>query len=223
MKSNQKESFLNYEADAWFERNSTVIMNYNSNEDKVIDLFKNYNFEKSTILEIGSSAGYRLNAIKNKYPDASVFGLEPSEKAINYGKLNFPEVNFKNGTADDLSDFEDASFDVVIVGFVFYVIDRIILFKVISEIDRVLKNNGVIVIIDFFSETSLKNSYQHIDEFEAYSYKQNYEDIFISSRLYYSLDKSTYSHTSKELDASNDYYDKYSISLLKKDINSSYK
>ena len=223
MKNNQKESFLNYEADAWFERNSTVIMNYNSNEDKVIDLFKNYNFEKNSILEIGSSAGYRLNAIKNKYSNANVFGLEPSEKAINYGKLNFPEVNFKNGTADDLSDFEDDSFDVVIVGFVFYVIDRTILFKVISEIDRVLKNNGVIVIIDFFSETSLKNSYQHIDEFEAYSYKQNYEDIFISSRLYYSLDKSTYSHTTKKLDASNDYYDKYSISLLKKDINSSYK
>ncbi len=223
MKNNQKSSFLNYEADAWFERNNAVIKNYNLNDDKVIDLFDDYNFEKSKVLEIGSSAGYRLNAIRDKYPNTSVFGLEPSEKAIEYGKINFPDVNFTHGTADDLSAFEDATFDVVIVGFVFYVIDRSILFKVISEIDRVMKNNGVIIIIDFFSETSLKNSYQHIDEFEAYSYKQNYEDIFISSRLYYSLDKSTYSHTSKKLDATNDYYDKYSISLLKKDINSSYK
>jgi hypothetical protein len=35
--------------------------------------------------------------------------------------------------------------------------------------------------------------------------------------------KSTFNHSTKMLDASNDYFDKYSISLLKKDINSSYK
>jgi ubiquinone/menaquinone biosynthesis C-methylase UbiE len=223
MENNQKKSFLNYEADAWFERNIGTIKGYNSNDDKVLELFKKYNFDKNTILEIGSSAGYRLNALKNTFPESSVFGLEPSEKAIEYGKANYKQVNFTHGTADNLSEYEDVSIDVLIVGFVFYVIDRNILFKVISEIDRVLKNNGVIVIIDFFSETSLKNAYQHIDEFEAYSYKQNYDDIFVSSRLYYLLDTSTYSHSTRNLDASNDYYDKYRISLLKKDINSSYK
>ena len=44
MKNNQKSSFLNYEADAWFVRNSAVIKNYNLNDDKVIDLFDNYNY-----------------------------------------------------------------------------------------------------------------------------------------------------------------------------------
>ncbi len=223
MENNQKKSFLSYEADAWFERNMSVITNYNPEKDEVLGLFKKYNFDKKKILEIGSSAGYRLDAIKSNYQDATVFGLEPSEKAIEYGKANYKQVNFTHGTADNLSAYEDGTFDVVIVGFVFYVIDRSILFKVIAEIDRVLKNNGVIVIIDFFSETSLKNAYQHIDEFQAYSYKQNYDEIFIASKLYYMLDKSTYSHTTKKLDASSDYYDKYSISLLKKDINSSYK
>lgn len=223
MENNQKDSFLNYEANAWFDRNFEVITNYNPNEDRVIDLFKKYNFDKQSILEIGSSAGYRLNALKDLIPNSNVFGIEPSQKAIEFGKKNYKEVNFTHGTADNMSMYNDASFDVVIVGFVFYVIDRSILFKVISEIDRVLKNNGVIIIIDFFSESSLKNSYHHIDEFQAYSYKQNYDDIFIASKLYYVLDKSSYSHETKQLDSSNNYSDKYGIALLKKDINSSYK
>ena len=223
MDNNQKDSFLVYEANAWFERNFEVISNYNPDDDRVVDLFKKYNFDKQSVLEIGSSAGYRLNALKDLTPNSNVYGIEPSQKAIEFGENNYKEVNFTHGTADNLSMYEDGQFDVVIVGFVFYVIDRNILFKVISEVDRVLKNDGVIIIIDFFSETALKNSYHHIDEFQAYSYKQNYDDIFISSKLYYLLDKSTYSHESKELDASNNYSDMYSITLLKKDINSSYK
>lgn len=223
MSNSQKKSFLTYEADNWFERNKSIINSYTTSGDKVIELIQRYNVDSDSFLEIGCSAGYRLNALKELYPKSTVFGIEPSKKAIEFGKENYKNINFSHGTADDLSNFENESLDVIIVGFVFYVIDRNILFKVIAEIDRVLKNGGVIIIIDFFSESSLKNSYQHIDEFQAYSYKQNYDEIFTISKLYYLLDKSTFSHSTKKLDASNDYYDKYSISLLKKDINSSYK
>jgi ubiquinone/menaquinone biosynthesis C-methylase UbiE len=223
MNNSQKKSFLTYEADNWFERNKDAIQTYSQENDKVIQLLEKYHINCQSVLEIGCSAGYRLNAIKSKYPKTQTYGIEPSEKALTYGKDNFKEVNFVHGTADDLTTFENEKFDVVIVGFVFYVVDRNILFKCISEIDRVLKDGGLIIIIDFFSESSLKNTYQHIDEFEAYSYKQNYEEIFTASKLYYLLDKSTFSHSTKNLDATNNYYDKYSISLLKKDINSSYK
>ena len=171
MDNSQKKSFLTYEADNWFERNKSIINSYSASSDKVIELIEKYNVDNDSILEIGCSAGYRLNALKELYPKANVFGIEPSGKAIEYGKTNYKNIEFLQGTADDLSQFKNESLDVVIVGFVFYVIDRNILFKVISEIDRVLKNGGIIIIIDFFSETSLKNVYQHIDEFEAYSYK----------------------------------------------------
>lgn len=223
MLNSQKNCFLTYEANAWFERNKSIIEDYKPENDKVIELISKYNLENNSVLEIGCSAGYRLNAIKELFPNSQVTGIEPSEKAIAFGKENYKNVEFVHGTADNLSDFENESLDIVIVGFVFYVIDRNILFKVISEIDRVLKNGGVIIIIDFFSEAALKNNYQHIEEFQAYSYKQNYDEIFTVSKLYYLLDKSTFSHTTKNLDATNDYYDKYSITLLKKDINSSYK
>ncbi len=222
-KNNQKESFLAYEANAWFERNCGAIEKYDSNRDRVITLIKEYNLNPAKVLEIGSSAGYRLNALKSIYKHCEVYGIDPSENAIKYGKEHFSDVNFIHGTADNLEYFDDQSIDIVIVGFVFYVIDRDILFKVISEIDRVLKNGGILIIVDFFSEKSLRNVYEHINEFTAFSFKQNYDEIFTSSKLYYLLDKSTWNHSEKILDATDNYFDKYSISLLKKDMSASYK
>ena len=219
----QKDAFLEYEADAWFNRNKEAWLNYSKDKDPVINLIKNYNLDPKNVLEIACSAGYRLNAIKDLLQDCSVFGIEPSKEAIKYGQEHFPHVNFTRGTADDLTTFEDGSMDIVIVGFVLYVIDRNIFFKVISEIDRVLRNGGILIIIDFFSETVLKNVYQHISEFTAFSFKQNYDEVFTASKLYHLLDKSTRNHSEKILDASENYYDKYSVSLLKKDISASYK
>lgn len=220
----QKNAFLEYEADAWFKRNKSVIENYIANKDRVVSLLKYYDLQIDSVLEIGCSAGYRLNGIiETLGKDIKVFGIDPSNTAIEFGKRNYPAVNFTKGTADNLSMYKEASMDVVIVGFVFYVIDREIFFKVVSEIDRVLKNGGVLIIVDFFSETALKNVYEHIKDFKAYAFKQNYDEVFTASKLYYLLDKSTWSHSTKELDASNNYHDKYSISLLKKDISASYK
>lgn len=220
---NQKNSFLGYEANAWFDRNKVVIDSYNLDRDRVITLIKEYNLDPKKVLEIGCSAGYRLNAINSIFKDCVTYGVEPSDKAIEYGKDNYPNVNFIHGTADDLMVFDKESIDIVIVGFVFYVIDRSILLKVIAEIDRVLRNGGILIIVDFFSESSLKNVYHHIKDFKAFSFKQNYDEVFTSSKLYYLLDRSTWNHSEKVLDATDNYYDKYSISLLKKDINASYK
>ena len=219
----QKEAFLSYEADSWFERNKAVLLNYSVEKDRVVSLIKKYNLNPEAILEIGCSGGYRLNGLKSIYPKVVVHGIEPSAKAIEFGRKSYPDVNYIHGTADNLCGIEDSSLDIVIVGFVFYVIDRNIIFKVAAEIDRVLKNGGILIIVDFFSETSLKNVYEHIKDFSAYSFKQNYDEIFTSSKLYYLLDKETFSHSTKEPDATEDYSDKYSISMLKKDIHASYK
>jgi ubiquinone/menaquinone biosynthesis C-methylase UbiE len=223
MKSSQKEAFLAYEANAWFERNMKAIISYHHENDRVVRLIDDYGLRPTSVLEIGCSAGYRLDGIRSKFSNCEVYGVEPSTEAINYGKEHYPKVNFLNGTADNLSEYDDESMDVVIVGFVFYVVDRTILFKVIAEIDRVLKNGGVLIIVDFFSEKALMNAYQHIQNFSAFSFKQNYDEVFTASKLYYLLDKSTWSHSEKKRDASDDYHDKYSISLLKKDTSASYK
>ncbi|KAA6325144.1 23S rRNA (guanine(745)-N(1))-methyltransferase [termite gut metagenome] len=154
--NNQKETFLNYEADAWFKRNKAAIEIYNFHEDFVIKILNSYSISPCKVLEIGSSAGHRLNGIKKKYPESELYGIDPSVEAIEYGKTNYPQINLSVGTMDELP-FEKNKFDVVIVGFVFYVVDRELLFQSIAETDRVLQNSGLLIIVDFFSEKALKN------------------------------------------------------------------
>jgi ubiquinone/menaquinone biosynthesis C-methylase UbiE len=222
MENNQKKAFLEYEADLWFERNKKVVENYKIEEDLVFNLLKKYDISPEKILEIGCSSGYRLNGLKGFYPNADIYGIDPSNSAIAYGKELYPHVHFDRATADQLP-YLTKQFDLVIVGFVFYVIDRELLLSSISEIDRVLSDKGFLIIVDFFSEKSLKNEYAHISDFKAYSFKQKYESIFTETHLYQLMDKSTVNHQTRKPDVLSDFYDLMSITLLKKDIHAPYK
>lgn len=219
----QKNAFQEYEADQWFRRNKPVLDNYNADKDIVINTVRNYNLKPDNILEIGSSAGYRLAGLKKCFPASNVCGIDPSQEAVAYGTKAYPDVRLTAGTADQMGMYADGQFDLVVVGFVFYVIDRPLLLKVIAEIDRVLADKGLLVIVDFFSEKTIRNNYQHITQFQAYSYKQHYDRIFTETELYQLVFKGSFDHGSGELDSSDDYYNKCSVSLLKKDIYAAYK
>jgi ubiquinone/menaquinone biosynthesis C-methylase UbiE len=196
MSNLQKEAFLEFEANQWFDRNIEAINSFNINEDVVCKIVKKYSLNPQQILEIGSSAGHRLNGLREIIGDnCNYYGIDPSKKAIDYGTQKFKNLSLKIGTADNLNSFENESIDLLIVGFVFYVIDRQLLLKVISEIDRVLTKNGLLIIVDFFSEIPKKNEYHHIKDFKAYSFKQNYHEIFISTKMYSLIDFNTASHS----------------------------
>lgn len=214
----QKEAFSSYEADEYFLRNQKILKEYSADKDPVMKILDEYNCIPKNILEIGCNGGYRLNAINERFPYSKVCGIEPSQKAIEYGKMQYPKIDFYQGTADNLSIFEASTFDFVIIGFVLYVVDRDLLFKTISEIDRVLINGGILINIDFFARVPHKNEYSHIKNQNAFSFKQNYDEIFTSSRLYQLLDKRSVNHSSKKYDITNDYYDKYVVSTLRKDM-----
>jgi ubiquinone/menaquinone biosynthesis C-methylase UbiE len=244
MNKSQKEAFVQYEADAWFERNKSAVLEQfaspqtlycsgnttnnkqqttnNKQLDFIMELITRYNIIPNKVLEIGSSAGYRLNRIKEKYPESENYGIDPSVKAIEFGKENYPKVNLQVGFSDSLP-FENKMFDVVIIGFVFYVLDRELLFQTVAEIDRVLKNNGFLIIIDFFSEKPRRNEYAHIKDFEAWCFKQEYEKIFTSSQLYHLIDKTTLNHNTKKEDASSIFHDLMSVTMLRKDCEAAYK
>lgn len=221
-KSLQKEAFQNFEANAWFNRNKKALLEYTTENDKIISLIRSYKIEPTSVLEIGCSGGWRLNGIKSIFPNTEVFGIEPSKEAIIYGKKTFPNVNFIEGTSD-LINFEDEKFDLAIIGFVLYVVDRNLLLRTISEVDRVLKNKGVLLLIDFYSESPVKKKYHHITDFAAYSFKQRYDEVFTSTQIYQLIDRTCFNHESKKPDASSDYKELYSVSLLKKDLLASYK
>ena len=217
----QKEAFVAYEADNWHLRNKDV--GYVSENDVVMKVLREYSASPTSVLEVGCSTGYRLHAISSTFQNVQVSGIEPSQDAVNMGRQKYPEIDFVNGTIDDMSAYQQGSFDLVIIGFVLYVVDRQLIFKAIAETDRVLKDGGILMIIDFFSEKPVRNRYEHIKQIDAYAFKQNYDEIFCASKLYHLLDKRSMSHSVKGYDLTGDYYDKFSLTTLRKDLSAGYK
>lgn len=177
----QKDVFLQSEADAWFERNqrSVSIRNFATDDTvtaAVVEIAQLPRYEQKKerlqILEIGCGEGRRLSWLAENL-DADVFGVEPSamavEKACDLG------IKAQRGTADDLP-FESSKFDIVIFGFCLYLCDRQDLFRIAQEANRVLKPDAWLVINDFFAPTPVRREYHH--KLGVYSYKMDYRVIF---------------------------------------------
>ncbi len=168
----QKEIFLLSEGDAWYQRNRQT---FNKKEnDSILKCVEELNLAPKNILEIGCSNGYRLNKLNHKY-GSNCFGVEPSLEAINEGKLIFQNINLFQGTADHL-EFIDNKFDLIIIGFCLYLCDRNDLFKIASEVDRVLSDKGFIIILDFGPPFPYKNNYKYING--LFSFKMDYSSMF---------------------------------------------
>lgn len=209
--NNQKEIFLKSEGNSWFDRNQKVI----TDDCPTVTVIKNYtNNFKGNILEIGCSNGKKLNEFRG---NGIGYGIDPSEKAIDEGRKNHKDLHLSVGTSDSLP-YEDNFFDIVVFGFCLYLVDRTLLLKTISEADRVLKDKGFLVITDFDSPINLKRKYHHLDG--IFSYKQQYENLFLTNSMYTLVEKKSYSHFG--LDFHQDPNERVSTVVLHKDIDSAY-
>jgi ubiquinone/menaquinone biosynthesis C-methylase UbiE len=201
MHSNAKSIFLESEGDAYYFRNKSFISNYISQGTKILDNFlieNNIVNSNKKVLEVGCCTGYNLKYLCEKYINKiEGVGVEPSLKAVEAGNNEIREskshlnVNLVQGTSDRL-DFEDDSFDIVLIGFCLFWVDRKFLFKTIAEIDRVLKTGGYIVLEDF--DTNIPYIRENIHNPLAYTYKQNYSNLFLANPQYYLVKKESYSH-----------------------------
>jgi len=150
--------------------------------DQIINSMTYLGIKPRTVLEIGCSDGWRLEIINRKYK-AKCYGIDPSEKAIMEGRENYPSLNLEKGTAENLP-YKNNQFETVILGFCLYLCDRDDLFKIACEVDRVLKNNGCIIILDFNTPFAYRNNYIHFTG--LYTYKMDYAKMF-SWNPYYTV------------------------------------
>lgn len=161
-----KAIFLESEADAWFDRNKNSI-----NEDNFNKMFKSLEDLKihpRKILEIGCSDGKRSAFLNQKF-NAECWGIDPSQKAIQWAKKIHPNCHFIQGTADSLN-FENESFDLIILSFCLYLCDPQDYFKIASEVNKVLSKNGHLMIIDFCVPSGYINAYKHKDTVKVYKF-----------------------------------------------------
>lgn len=95
------------------------------------------------LLDIGCASGYMLDKISQDYPKARYFGIDVYDKAITTAKNNYPNLNFKNASADKLP-FKKNSFDVVICYETIEHMENPK--KALEEIRRIMKENGSLIL-----------------------------------------------------------------------------
>lgn len=175
----QKDIFLSGEGNAWFDRNADALVKQEmpDSDPLLLELLSLQVQlaslqEVGKVLEIGCGAGGRLAWVQQNM-GLECHGIEPSELAVSQAIR--AGVRTQVGTADELP-FAEKFFDVVIFGFCLYLCDRDDLFKIAAEADRVLKNQGWLLIKDFYSPTPLAKAYHH--KAGVFSYKMDYKTLF---------------------------------------------
>lgn len=187
----QDDIFSGSEADAWYGRNSKALHAFDSGSDLVMSLVDLYGIQPSSILEIGAANGVRVAALVDRFGAHGV-ALEPSTEAIADGRRSYPDVRFVQGVAHSIPI--DDAFDIVIVHFVLHWIDRDMLLRSVSEIDRMVTPGGFLAVGDFAPQHRMKVPYHHRDDVELYTFKQQYDELFIASGLYRRVATLTTSH-----------------------------
>jgi GT2 family glycosyltransferase/SAM-dependent methyltransferase/glycosyltransferase involved in cell wall biosynthesis len=96
------------------------------------------------VLDLGSGEGFGAALLAEQA--THVVGIDVDEKTVEHSTLNYAGENleFRLGTAVDLSAFEDGSFDAVVA---FEIIEHVReQERVIDEVSRVLSDDGLLVI-----------------------------------------------------------------------------
>lgn len=215
----QEDIFVKREGDGWFERNfenAVISLEERVSNDRIIACFGSLGLSPKNVLEIGCSNGWRLEGLRRTYK-CRCFGIDPSFKAINQGKVTYPGIELSISIADDLP-YKDDFFDNVIIGFCLYLCDRHKLFKIAYEVDRILKNNGNICISDFDPDFPYKNEYCHRGN--IFSYKMSYRNMFMWNPLYSLIYHESFSHDGGGYNNNPD--ERISIDVLRKNIDYAY-
>ncbi len=217
----QDTIFEKQEADQWFLRNRDTLINRKAENDLIvqeISKLPNLNEIKS-VIELGSSNGYRLNFFKEILSSCKkIVGMDASEQAVQDGIKRYGLEMHKN----TLCNFKtQEKFDLVIVNFVLHWIDRENIFQCIANIDKCTNSGGgMLVIGDFSPYYPYKKIYHHYTKERIYTYKLNYENVFLSLNTYKTMKKITFNHDDKNKEADN--LNNASIVILKKNSNEYY-
>ncbi|OAJ71370.1 hypothetical protein A7976_11710 [Methylobacillus sp. MM3] len=171
----QKEIFKKSEGDAWFRRNQAVLAERDWSRDpiclQVAELVETGKTAK--VLEIGCGDGSRLTHLRDRL-NCEVAGIDPSSEAISVATSKGLSANV--GTADSLP-YAGGVFDIVIFGFCLYLCDDNDLFRIACEADRVLSENGWLLLLDFEAKAPTYRSYHHREGIR--SRKMDYKQMFL--------------------------------------------
>jgi SAM-dependent methyltransferase len=106
------------------------------------------------ILDIGCSIGQTTVALKRRFPDAEVWGIDVGGPMVHYGHMRATDlgvdVNFRQGLAE-ASGFPDGHFDMVVSYILLHEVPNVKNTEIMKEVSRVLRSGGTYYPVDFFT------------------------------------------------------------------------
>lgn len=212
--SSQKSIFSAGEADAWLERNRRGLERFNPETDPVIRHVRPHLTTGMTIAEVGCSLAERVEALA-KMAGGEGWGIDPSTKAVAEAAQKHPNLRLAAATAERLP-WETQSVDVLIYGFCLYLCDRADLFRIAAEGDRVLKENGVLVVLDFQPPFPYRNQYAH--RTRVFSYKMDHAELWTWNPAYVEIAREIFDHGGGVVSAASTFHpdERIGVSVLKK-------
>lgn len=215
----QKHAFLDSEGDGWFIRNREALDATSPFRKLAAGRMASHLPLGVTpsVLEIGCGHGGNLAALA-ALRSIEGHGIDPSRQAVAAGTMQFPELMLRTGTADQLP-YDDASFDVVWFGFCLYLLDRGLLMRAVAEADRVLRDRGVLAIVDFDPEAPCVRPYHHHAGLN--SYKMDYARLFLANPAYVLAEKHATSHATGRWEL--DPQERVALTICRKDSDHAYR
>ncbi|MCX8019049.1 MAG: class I SAM-dependent methyltransferase [Chitinophagaceae bacterium] len=131
-------------------------------------------FRPKKILDIGCGLGHNTLPLAEAFPDAEVIGIDAGEPMLRYGAaranaLGVKNVKFIQMDAEDMSEFEDETFDWVQTTMFLHETGGKAIHKIMKEIGRVLKKGGLCLHIEQPQYTPDMSYYeQFMRDWDAY-------------------------------------------------------
>jgi ubiquinone/menaquinone biosynthesis C-methylase UbiE len=116
---------------------------------KLKSWFPNNQYKSIKILDFGCGDGLMTHYVSTLFSNATVYGVDPSEKSIIVAQKKFPHIQFQqNSETSTHLNFKDHTFDIIFSAGTFHHIPFAMHKNYLNELLRVLKPSGRLVIFE---------------------------------------------------------------------------
>lgn len=204
------------EGNRWFARNEQVLgspamLQY----DWPLRLIRLYGLDPRTVVEIGASTGWRLNALSESGRRVCI-GVDASAEAIADGRARYPDLELHHALATALP-LRDGLADLVILSFVLHWVSRESLLLVAAEADRILKVSGHLILADFAPDHPTRVPYKHRTGLWTWKLPDAHSGIFLATGLYRQVATVSFDHDNHDNRADTPSERRGACALLRKE------
>ena len=107
---------------------------------------------KQKVLDVGCGTGTLLIDLKKTHPQGQFYGIDADDKILSIARKKAKEADVKINVSSAFAQhlpFQKNSFDIIYSSLVFHHLPSLVKKAALQEIHRVLKQDGIFILIDF--------------------------------------------------------------------------